>query len=90
MLSAISEKDAQIGSLEFDRSADSKEIKMKIQRLNDEKDYLHQQLKELVNLFKFILTYRVYCIYLLVVNKECKTRYFQPKLICLFFRMKSV
>jgi hypothetical protein len=47
-LSTISEKDAVIGSLEFDRSADSKEVKGRIQRLNDEKDSLHQQLKELV------------------------------------------
>jgi ELKS/RAB6-interacting/CAST family protein 1 len=47
LLSTISEKDAVIGSLEFDRSSDSKANRARIQRLNEEKDYLHQQLKDL-------------------------------------------
>ncbi len=46
LLSSISEKDAQIGSLEYERTADNSH---RIQQLNEEKDSLHQQLKELVN-----------------------------------------
>lgn len=46
MLSSISEKDAQIGSLEYDKS-DSKQNQARIQQLNEEKDQLHQQLKDL-------------------------------------------
>ncbi len=56
LLSTISEKDAVIGSLEFDRSSDSKENKRRIHQLNEEKDYLHQQLKELVRIFKLFRT----------------------------------
>jgi uncharacterized protein (UPF0335 family) len=48
LLSAISEKDAIIGSLEYDRSGDQKLKQNRINRLNEEKDYLHQQLKDLV------------------------------------------
>jgi ELKS/RAB6-interacting/CAST family protein 1 len=47
LLSTISEKDAVIGSLEFDRSSDTKANQARIRRLNEEKDYLHQQLKDL-------------------------------------------
>ena len=56
-MSTISEKDAQIGALEFDRGADTKEAKARIQRLNDEKDYLHQQLKELVSVINFLFIF---------------------------------
>ena len=48
LLSSISEKDAIIGSLEYDRTGDQRTNHLRIQRLNDEKDYLHQQLKDLV------------------------------------------
>lgn len=50
LLSTISEKDAVIGSLEYDRESDSKENQKRIQQLNEEKDGLHQQLKELVTI----------------------------------------
>ena len=49
LLSTISEKDAIIGSLEYDRGNDTKSNQLRIHRLNEEKDYLHQQLKDLVN-----------------------------------------
>lgn len=45
MLSTISEKDSVIADLECDRSASNKS---RVQRLMDEKDNLHQQLKDLV------------------------------------------
>lgn len=47
LLSSISEKDAQIGSLEYDRTSETKGNKARIQQLNEEKDHLHQQLKDL-------------------------------------------
>lgn len=45
MLAAISEKDANIGQLEVDNNKTSMH---EINRLYEEKDNLHQQLKELV------------------------------------------
>ncbi len=47
LLSTISEKDAIIGSLEYDRG-NEKSNQQRIHKLNEEKDYLHQQLKDLV------------------------------------------
>ena len=47
LLSTISEKDAIIGSLEYDRG-NEKSNQQRINKLNEEKDYLHQQLKNLV------------------------------------------
>ncbi len=52
MLSTISEKDALIGSLEFEKSPDNKS---KIKRLYEEKDQLHQKLKDLVIILKNII-----------------------------------
>jgi hypothetical protein len=49
LLSTISEKDAMIGSLEVDKG-DKKINRMRIQQLMEEKDNLHQQLKDLVRL----------------------------------------
>jgi hypothetical protein len=48
LLSTISEKDAIIGSLEYDRG-NEKSNQQRIFKLNEEKDYLHQQLKDLVS-----------------------------------------
>lgn len=55
MLSTISEKDAIIAELECDKNPSNK---ARIQRLMDEKDNLHQQLKDLViiyNMFIFLM-----------------------------------
>jgi len=50
-LSTISEKDAMIGTLEVDKGG-KKINRMRIQQLMEEKDNLHQQLKELVSFEK--------------------------------------
>ena len=47
LLTAISEKDSNIANLEVDNNQ-TPSLMNEINRLYEEKDYLHQQLKELV------------------------------------------
>ena len=51
LLTAISEKDSNIANLEVDNNQ-TPSLKNEINRLYEEKDNLHQQLKQLVSYFK--------------------------------------